>query len=294
LKIKLDLLPDDFHYENHRARGLYIGGKKVERLSKAEEEMSIMQNQDKTVQSDLLKQISQSKDKSASFSAISRSGQNNPGNPSESDSPTGGGPQFGLKDKGGWGKQIKGWINKYGSSVILPTIALLILAGGIYLYASQKSQPEITPSTSQEPTINLEEELLSQEEENILPQEKFAAGETVAEEEPGPETIKEIIPTGRQEEGTIVEKAVQGDGVTHLARRALKDYLQDHPQELTSEHKIYIEDYLKDSIGSWPLEVDEEVSFSEDLIKEAVDASQNLTPEQLKVLEKYSALVVSW
>jgi len=100
--------------------------------------------------------------------------------------------------------------------------------------------------------------------------------------------------SGISTEGTIIEKAVKGDGVTHLARRALKDYLKDNPQELTNEHKIYIEDYLKDEIGSRPLKVDDEIAFSEDLIKEAIDASLQLTPEQLKNLEKYSALVVSW
>ncbi|MBU4030594.1 hypothetical protein KJ756_00265, partial [Patescibacteria group bacterium] len=63
---------------------------------------------------------------------------------------------------------------------------------------------------------------------------------------------------------------------------------------LTNEHKIYIEDYLKDQVGSRPLEVGEEITFSEDLIKEAIDASLELSPEQLKNLEKYSALVVSW
>jgi len=252
--------------------------------------MSIMQNQDKTVQSDLLKQINQSQNKSDSFSAISRSGQDNPANPGKFASSTGGGPRFDLEDKSGWGERAKGWINKYGSSVILPIVALLILASGIYLYASQKSQTEVISLTGEEMTANLEKDLAGHEEETSLPQEEFSEGET------GTETIKEILPAGRQEEGNIVEKAVQGDGVTHLARRALKDYLEvkDHPQELTNEHKIYIEDYLKDNIGSRPLEVDEEISFSEDLIKEAIDASQDLTPEQLKVLEKYSALVVSW
>ncbi len=215
--------------------------------------MSIMENRDKTVQSDLLKQNSENL-------------------------PTGG-PRFGLEDKGGWGKKIRGWINKYGSSVILPIIALLILAGGIYLYTSQKNQPESILPTEEEMTAGLEGKITGQEK--IISQ---------AEEE----VIEEIIPEGRKQEGTIIEKAVKGDGVTHLARRALKDYLKDNPQELTNEHKIYIEDYLKDEVGSRTLTVDQEIAFSEDLIKEAIDASLQLTPEQLKNLEKYSALVVSW
>ena len=55
-----------------------------------------MENRDKTVQSDLLKQNSENL-------------------------PTGG-PRFGLEDKGGWGKKIRGWINKYGSSVVFISI----------------------------------------------------------------------------------------------------------------------------------------------------------------------------
>jgi len=227
---------------------------------KNHKEMLIMKNRDKPVQSELLKQDSENL-------------------------PTGG-PRFGLEDKGGWGKKFRGWINKYGSSVILPIIALLILAGGIYLYTSQKSQEESILPIGEEMTAGLEGKITGLEEE-LTDQEEIIGQ---IEEE----VIEEIIPEGRKQEGAIIEKAVKGDGVTHLARRALKDYLKDNPQELTNEHKIYIEDYLKDEIGSRPLEVDDEIAFSEDLIKEAIDASLQLTPEQLKNLEKYSALVVSW
>ena len=234
-----------------------------------------MKNQDKTVQSDLLKQnLGNSDDKSTSLFALSQSKQPkaNPGK-----SPSTGGPRFGSAKKDGSGEGTRGWFNKYGSSVILPIIALLILAGGIYIYASQKSQEETILSFEEELTASLEEGIAGLTEE-LAGQEE--------------EIIEIIIPEGRKEAGTIIEKAVRGDGITHLARRALKDYLEDNSQELTNEHKIYIEDYLKDNVGSRLLEVDEEIAFSEDLIKEAIDASLQLTLEQLKVLEKYSALVV--
>lgn len=188
------------------------------------------------------------------------------------ESPLTSGPQFGFKNKNSWKEKSKGWINKHGSSVILPVIALLILAGGIYLYANQKNQDEIGSLSGEEFTADLQGKI---------------SGSAVEE-------ITDIIPAGRKENNSIIEKAAKGNGVTHLARRALKDYTKDHPEELTNEHKIYIEDYLKDNIGSKPLNVGDEIAFSEDLIKEAIDASMQLTPEQLKNLEKYSALVVSW
>jgi len=275
-----------------------------------------MKKQEKTVFSDLLKQNFESADKPDSINPLPLEEQGkNSGNPKPSPPPSGG-PQFGT-DKGGWGKRMREWINKYGSSVILPIIALLILAGGIYLYSTQKGEEGVLPSEelaaiSEEvpTTVEEEEEALPGEEiispgeeveeeiiapvEEETPEEIIAPIEEEAEEEAEEITIEEIIPEGRKEAGTIVEVAAKGDGVTHLARRALKDYLEDHPQELTNEHKIYIEDYLKDRTGSRPLEVGEEIAFSEDLIKEAIDASLELTPEQLKNLEKYSALVVSW
>jgi len=213
-----------------------------------------MENQDKTVKSDLLKQSLE-----------------NPGIKTNESSFLTSGPQFGMKEN----NKSKNWISKYGSSVILPIIALLILAGGIYLYANQRGD-KVT-SLLEENTANIQGNMT--EQDGIIAQEEIKTDN------------EEIVPETKKENGIIVETAIKGDGVTHLSRRVLKNYLQDNPQELTNEHKIYIEDYLKDNIGSRPLEVGEEISFSEDLIKQAIDASIELTPEQLKNLEKYSALV---
>ncbi len=197
-----------------------------------------------------------------------------------------GGPQFDLKNTGGWGKQFKEWVNKYGSSIILPIIALSILAGGIYLYSSQEIK-DATLSLEENSAVIQEEFNLT--EESVLAEEAVESAKKEAEEE-----VKTIIPESRKENGMIIEKAAPGEGITHLARRALKNYTENNPENLANEHKIYIEDYLKDQVGPRPLEAGEEIAFSEDLIKEAINASLELSPEQLKNLEKYSALVVSW
>jgi len=195
---------------------------------------------------------------------------NNPGKGSPS---MGGGPQFGLKDTGGWGKMIREWLKKYGSSVVLPIVALAILAGGIYLYANQSGEESIflTEDNSAD-LVDFDQEIIPSDQQNQ-------------------EDTTEPIPAAKKEAGSIIETAVGGDGITHLARRALGHYLEENSQELTNEHKIYIEDYLKDTTDSRPLEVEEEVSFSEDLIQEAIDASSQLSPEQLEILEQYSTLV---
>lgn len=90
---------------------------------------------------------------------------------------------------------------------------------------------------------------------------------------------------------TITEVAAKSEGVTHLARRAVKGYLQANEQSLTAEQKIYAEDFLKKKIGSRLLEVGEKVEFSSDLIKQSVEQAKGLNQKQIENLSKYVPLV---
>lgn len=92
-----------------------------------------------------------------------------------------------------------------------------------------------------------------------------------------------------------IETAQKGEGITHLARRTLKKYLEDNPQSfnVTPEHKVYIEDELAKKMGGRGLKLGETVEFSSDLIKEALQKAETLTPQQLENLTQYSQLVPS-
>jgi len=94
----------------------------------------------------------------------------------------------------------------------------------------------------------------------------------------------------------FIEVAEAGEGITHLARRALKKYLQENPQdfEVTAEHKIYIEDYIQKKTGDGWLILGETLTFSEELIVEAINKDRQLTPDQLENLKQYSQLVPSF
>jgi len=88
------------------------------------------------------------------------------------------------------------------------------------------------------------------------------------------------------------EVAELGEGITHLARKALKEYLKEKGgPNLTPEHKIYIEDYLQKKTGDFWLQVGQKLTFSEELIKEAIEKSQTLTEQQLQNLTQYAKLV---
>ena len=95
--------------------------------------------------------------------------------------------------------------------------------------------------------------------------------------------------------GDYEETAEVDDGITNLARKALKSYLKEKGENLnlTPEHKIYIEDYIQNKTGDRWLVLGEKLGFSKDLISEAINKSLELTPNQLENLRQYSALVSS-
>ncbi len=96
-------------------------------------------------------------------------------------------------------------------------------------------------------------------------------------------------------EDSFVETAVAGEGTTHLARRALANSLEKNPDSsLTSEHKIYIEDYLRKHVGQKQVHVGTSVEFSKSLINEAISQSKTLNSHQLDNLKKYSARVAAY
>lgn len=118
--------------------------------------------------------------------------------------------------------------------------------------------------------------------------------------EEAPPALVEEVPIEKLTEEIVTsvpkvyeKEAEEGEGITHLARKALNDYLTETKMEinLTPEHKIFIEDYLKDRTGERWLKPGEKVSFSEELIVQAINEALKLTPEQLNNLRQYSTLV---
>lgn len=92
------------------------------------------------------------------------------------------------------------------------------------------------------------------------------------------------------------EKAGTGEGLTHLARRALASYLRETGKSLSAEQKVYAEDYIQMRIplgrvdgGRW-LELGEEVEISQDLIEEALTKAGQLTETELVNLSYYANL----
>jgi len=108
-------------------------------------------------------------------------------------------------------------------------------------------------------------------------------------------TLKDYLETQKQKEEKkeYIEKAEKGEGITHLARKVVNIYLQENPQnfQFTSEHKVYMEDYLVKKIGERWLVEGEILAFSTESIIEVIQKAQELTQDQLENLKQYSQLV---
>lgn len=213
--------------------------------------------------------------------------------------------------------------------IIISVIIVILIAGSIFSY-SKRSEDKVAINDKQEEMTD--EEMLSQilkddqedseeaedssddeevivenaEEDTKIKEDEAQVIEEVEEEEtevPAPEENQkpdqkqEIAATqniNREKEGSFVETAESGDGITHLSRKALNDYLKNNPDsDLSKEHKIYIEDYLRKKIGfQGGMHVGTSVEFSKNLIEEAIDSSKKLSDSQLQNLKKYSANII--
>jgi len=213
---------------------------------------------------------------------------------------------FESQEELGMGGKVKNWIQD-NIRIIISVLIVIVIAGGIYSYSNRTQEivyddklaledeftiDEEDEENTEEKTVEEENQPTETEEEvqiNEEPAEAITETETKVETESKPEIISQ------ETEDSFIETAVAGDGKTHLARKALASYLEkNNDSELTAEHKIYIEDFLRKNVNdSGGVNSGDQISFSKNLIKDAVEKSKTLTDKQLKNLEKYSARVSS-
>ncbi len=120
-------------------------------------------------------------------------------------------------------------------------------------------------------------------------EERFLVEEEIEEEE---EEV--VVPPEEKED--YREVAEKGDGLTHLARRALTLHMEEEGLQLSDEERVYIEDYVQkrlapEKTGLRYLEIGEEVEISRELIEEGVAEAQTLTPAQINNLSQYAVQV---
>lgn len=165
-------------------------------------------------------------------------------------------------------------------------IIILIVAAAIYAFSGEPTQPTQT-TTPEEAALTANEEATEASEAEREGTKAPQATATSADAE----GRSQNLPEAQRQDNAYVEEAQAGDGITHLARRASARWLAENNAgyEVTNEHRIYIEDYIKDKTGREGLKIGETRAISFDLIAEAVQLAGELNEKQLRNLSRYTA-----
>lgn len=106
---------------------------------------------------------------------------------------------------------------------------------------------------------------------------------------------KEVVVTEQKvmkKEGNIVISAGSGDGLTHMARRALAEYNTANSVDyLNAAQKVYIEDHLQKMITQRRVHPGTAVSFANGDIATAIQRAQDLSETELANLARYAQRV---
>ncbi len=221
---------------------------------------------------------------------------------------------FESQEELGLGGKTKNWIQD-NIRIIISVLIVVVIAGGIYSYSNRSQEMVYDDELDLEEEFMLDEEEINQSETTETEEEvdqteateteeevkvndesaetESTENETEAVEIEGDDSEPAVV--SEETEEAFVETAVAGDGKTTLARKALASYLEkNNDSELTAEHKIYIEDYLRKNVDhTGGVRAGSQINFSKNLIRDSIEKSKTLTEGQLKNLEKYSARVPS-
>lgn len=177
-------------------------------------------------------------------------------------------------------EELKRWFQD-NLRIVISIAIVIIIAGGIYSYSKRTNSPIVADQTEQaSSTDETPVEVASKTDQAKVTNSKGAVSSAA---------------TSKETENSFAESAGKNDSLTVLARRATANYLEKNQDSaLTKEHKIYIEDYLRKTVGhKGGVQAGTTVEFSKDLIQKAVEQSKKLNDRQLKNLQKYSARVSS-
>lgn len=166
-----------------------------------------------------------------------------------------------FKPRPGWGARLKAW-SKKNAARLLAVLVVLAVGTAIIIDQTRDNKDEVA-TTSPTPT---------------------------------PSTG---VVSGSNDQRYEYEAAA-GQGITHLARMAVTQYMKDTPNtNLIPEQRIFAEDFLKDRtlaerVKSKLLEIGEKISFEVTDVRAAVNAALTLTAAQIAALAKYVLLVVGF
>jgi len=172
-------------------------------------------------------------------------------------------------------------------------IVILIVVGAIFAFSDRGAKPEVTPSPTATPVGESPAPEATPEGTSTASPE---ATEAPTEGAVKPTPVPVPLPEAKETDTAYIEVAARGEGVTHLARKAMLRHIAaaEPDYEVTAEHKVWMEDYLKDQVGRKSLALGENVEIQKELVRNAVAEAKKLTDAQRKNLTRYSQLVTAY
>lgn len=176
------------------------------------------------------------------------------------------------------------------------TVLLMAILIGTGVYAFMRGAPEDTEDSVEEQIEQIRDEDQASEDGE--------AGEESNSSEDGEETSEDDTPstpaatepevTAVTEE-TISVRASAGDGVTHLARLAIQERLENQEKDLSPAQKIYAETVLTQNESYYQQSIDPsaEIDFSNQDIDEVISGAENLSQSQIDAWNMYVPYVPS-
>ena len=204
-------------------------------------------------------------------------------------------------DTKGWFGKIKNWSYENWQTIL---VVLIVLIVGISAYNyNQQNNDNLNPAIAvddNESNENNQENKIENNNAEENDQEVIAENkdqEEAAQEDnrtelnknTNKEKVGEVLSNSDNSGKAYTVSANSGEGITHLARRALETYIQETADgsDLTKEQKIYAEDYMQNRTGNEKINTGHQEIFSESLIKDAISNANDLSEKSLENLTKY-------
>ena len=188
-----------------------------------------------------------------------------------------------------------------GRLLLTAIIIILLIVAGVYAFnqenggtAQQNEEQVAQNETSGEGEQNgsAEEGGESESDNEETPGETVYEGE--GQDNDGDSESQASEAEAQGENGTYTMTAERGDGVTHLARDAVSQYLENNPdqaEQVTPAHRVYLETVLTQRNYQPSLEVGETVSFSQSEVSNAVQDAVELPQDEVNDWQPYVAQV---
>lgn len=177
----------------------------------------------------------------------------------------------------GWGAQAASWAEKHTGRLVL---FMVLFMGALGIFLSVLTHPALSPSYEK----NTREHAQTQTNSAV-----FSGTEVQPIGGDSSTGISDAVMSGE----SFTEVTRRGEGITHLARRALAMRIAERDIHLAKEQLVYAEDYVQNAIGAHALKVGEKLSFTQELLDEATEKALALSADQIEHIKKY-AQKVAW